>query len=307
MVHIVAMEEQRIRHTPVMLAEVCAYLQPKPGQTVIDATLGMAGHSAAMLERIGPTGRLIGIDRDKESLEIARQRLGDCAGRCSLVHANFADIDAVCSQVRAESADAILMDLGLSSFQLLDGQRGFSFQLEGPLDMRMDRSSYISAYDLLNNLNEDEISSLLWSFGQERWHNRIARSLVQERQKHPIATTQELSEIVVRAIPGKYRHFHYRIHPATRTFQAVRIAVNRELEALEIALRKAINLLAPDGRLCVISFHSLEDRVVKWTLRKAAAEGQVEIVTPKPLLPSQEECRSNPPSRSAKMRVCRKI
>ncbi len=307
MVHIVAMEEQEKRHTPVMLAEVCAHLQLKPGQTVIDATLGLAGHSRAILERIGPTGRLIGIDRDKESLEIARQRLGDGAGQCALVHANFADIDEVCRQVHAESADAILLDLGLSSFQLLDGQRGFSFQLEGPLDMRMDRSSYISAYDLVNNLNEDEISSLLWSFGEERWHNRIARSLVQERQKHPIATTQELSEIVVRSIPGKYRHFHYRIHPATRTFQAVRIAVNRELEALEIALRKAIALLAPQGRLCVISFHSLEDRVVKWTLRKAAAEGLVDIVTPKPLLPGEEECRSNPPSRSAKMRVCRKI
>lgn len=305
MVHIAEMTEQPT-HTPVMLAEVCEHLQLKPGQTVVDATVGLAGHSFVFAQRIAPNGRLIGIDRDKESLEIARGRLAEFAGMCTLVHANFADIDTVLADLGIGGADAILMDLGVSSFQLLNGQRGFSFQLEGPLDMRMDRSSYISAYDLVNNLNEEEISSLLWSFGEERWHNRIARYVVQERQKHPIATTQELSNIVVRAIPGKYRHVHYRIHPATRTFQAVRIAVNRELEALEIALRKAMKALAPGGRLCVISFHSLEDRAVKWTFRKAAAEGIVEIVTPKPLVPGDEEARTNPPSRSAKLRVCQK-
>jgi 16S rRNA (cytosine1402-N4)-methyltransferase len=173
--------------------------------------------------------------------------------------------------------------------------------------MRLDRNSYISAYDLVNNLNEDEISNLLWSFGQERWHNRIARRVVEERQKHPITTTAELSEIVMRAIPPRFRRFHYRIHPATRTFQAVRIAVNRELEALEQVLARTIPLVAPAGRICVISFHSLEDRVVKWAFRKAAADGVVKILTPKPLTPTESEARANPSSRSSKFRAVEKI
>jgi len=173
--------------------------------------------------------------------------------------------------------------------------------------MRLDRNSYISAYDLVNNLNEEEISNLLWSFGQERWHNRIARRLVEERRRRPITTTVELSDIVLRAIPSHFRKFHSRIHPATRTFQAVRIAVNRELEALEQVLVRSIPLLSQGGRICVISFHSLEDRAVKWAFRKAAEEGTLKLLTPRPLIPADSEVRSNPSSRSSKFRAAEKI
>ncbi len=197
--------------------------------------------------------------------------------------------------------------MGISSFQLEDPHRGFSFQYEGPLDMRLDRDSYISAYDLVNNLNEQEISTMLWNFGQERWHNRIAHLLVQERERQPIATTMQLANIVFRSIPHRYRHRHYRIHPATRTFQAVRIAVNRELETLEIAINKAITILEKKARVCVIAFHSLEDRVVKLSFRRASLESLIDIITPKPLTPSQSEIDSNPSSRSSKLRVAQKL
>jgi 16S rRNA (cytosine1402-N4)-methyltransferase len=298
--------EERV-HSPVMLAEVLEYLNPRPGQLIVDATLGMGGHSREILKRIAPGGRLIGIDRDEESLAQARSNLSDYASSCEFAYGNFSDLDTILKNLNIESIDGIVMDLGLSSFQLKDAQRGFSFQVEGPLDMRFDRNSYISAYDLVNNLNEEEISHLLWTFGEERWHNRIARCLVQERQKHPIATTQELSTIVLRAIPGRFRHGHHRIHPATRTFQAVRIAVNRELESLETALQKTIRLLGGGARICVISFHSLEDRMVKHTFRRIAAEGAIKIITPKPLTPTLAEIKENPPSRSSKLRVAEKV
>ena len=288
-------------HTPVMLREVLDYLDLRPGKIIVDATLGTGGHAQEILKRISPGGKLIGIDRDTDSLKVAQEKLRDSSALCKFVHANFMEIDSVLEEAGVEKIDGVLFDLGISSFQLDDPERGFSFQQEGPLDMRLDRDSYISAYDLINNLNEEEISSLLWNFGQERWHNRIAHLVVEEREKHPIATTRELSDIVVRATPYKYRH--YRIHPATRTFQAVRIAVNRELENLEIALSKAVNILCPKGRICVISFHSLEDRVVKFKFKGCAAEGKVKIITPKPLVPSQGEVETNPSSRSSKLRV----
>ncbi|MCK9604544.1 MAG: 16S rRNA (cytosine(1402)-N(4))-methyltransferase RsmH, partial [Candidatus Omnitrophica bacterium] len=252
-------------------------------------------------------GRIVGIDRDEESLNIARQRLSDYSSSCEFVHGNFLDIDTILKDLNIDKVDGILLDLGISSFQLDDPQRGFSFQEEGPLDMRLDRSSYISAYDLINNLNEEEISSMLWTFGEERWHNRIARILVSEREKQPISTTLQLSNIVLKAIPYRYRYRHYRIHPATRTFQAVRIAVNRELETLETAINKAVELLNKKARICVISFHSLEDRIVKHSFRKFLAEGLVEIITPKPLTPLAQEVEANPASRSAKFRVAERL
>lgn len=294
-------------HLPVMAGQVLEYLAPAPGACIVDATVGLGGHSREIARRICPGGRLICVDRDEDSLQVARQRLEEYAGCCDFVHGNFADIDAILQSLHRAGVDGMIMDLGLSMYQLQDAQRGFSFQLEGPLDMRFDRSSYISAYDLLNNLNEDELSHLLRTFGEERWHNRIARYLVQERRKHPIATTQELSEIVVRAIPGRFRHMHYRIHPATRTFQAVRIAVNREMESLETCLDKAVRLLNTNGRICVISFHSLEDRVVKHALRRFAQDSQVRILTPKPLTPGQAEVQANPASRSAKLRAAERL
>jgi len=290
-----------------MLQEILDYLNLSPGNIIVDATIGTAGHSKAMLERILPGGRLIGIDRDEESLSVARQRLREFSSSCEFVHGNFADIDTILNNLNIKKIGGVIFDLGISSFQLEDPHRGFSFQNEGPLDMRLDRASYISAYDLVNNLNEEEISTLLRDFGQERWHNRIAHLLVQERERQPISTTLQLADIVVKAMPSRYRHRYYRIHPATRTFQAVRIAVNRELETLENAIDKAITLLDKGARICVISFHSLEDRVVKWGFRKAASQDLIEIITPKPLTPKQTEIDSNPSSRSSKLRVAQRL
>jgi 16S rRNA (cytosine1402-N4)-methyltransferase len=288
-----------------MLTEVIDYLNLSPGKVVVDATIGTGGHSLSILERIMPGGKLIGIDRDEESLDIAKERLRGFSDACEFVYGNFMDIDNILANLKVKKVDGVLLDLGISSFQLENAERGFSFQAEGPLDMRLDRNSYISAYDLVNNLNEEEISTLLWNFGEERWHNRIARFLVKERERHPIVTTSQLSEVVVRALPYKYRY--HRIHPATRTFQAVRIAVNRELETLQVALDKTIGILSKNARICVISFHSLEDRVVKLSFRKSAASGLIKIITPKPLTPSPSEVEENPSSRSAKFRVAERL
>jgi len=294
-------------HVPVMLGEVLEYLDLKPGKVIVDATVGTAGHSLAIIERILPGGRLIAIDRDEASLEIARQRLSNFGSVFELIHGNFVDIDTLLENAKVGKVDGALFDLGISSFQLFDPSRGFSFQNDGPLDMRMDKESYISAYDLVNNLNEEELSTLLWNFGEERWHNRIAHLIVREREKEPISTTTQLADIVAKSVPSRYRHRFYRIHPATRTFQAVRIAVNRELEILEAAVNKAIALLEKKGRICVISFHSLEDRVIKFAFRKAEAAGLVNIITPKPLTPRAQEVEANPASRSSKLRVAERI
>lgn len=289
-----------------MLNEILNYLDLEPGEIIVDATIGTGGHSAEIIKHILPDGKLIGIDRDAESLEIARERLGDYSQYCEFVHGNFCDIDSILNQLGVTGVDGILFDLGISSFQLDNPQRGFSFQQEGPLDMRLDRSSFISAYDLINNLTQDEISALLWTFGEERWHNRIARYLVKERESHPISTTSQLSSIVMQAIPARYRYRHFRIHPATRTFQAVRIAVNRELETLQIAINKVFPFLREGGRVCIISFHSLEDRIVKLSFRKAAQEKTVSLLSAKPLRPMAEEINGNPSSRSAKLRIAEK-
>lgn len=288
-----------------MVKEVLDYLDLAPGKIILDMTVGTGGHSLQILQRIIPSGKLIGLDRDKESLDIARDRLSDFRENCIFVHSSFSEIDVVLRNLNIQKVDAILFDLGISSFQLEDPRRGFTFQKEGPLDMRLDRTSFISAYDLLNNLNKEEISSILWTFGQERWHNRIAHLLVKEREKRPISTTSQLSDIVLRALP--YRQRYHRIHPATRTFQAVRIAVNRELEVLQISLNKAVEFLNPNAKFCVISFHSLEDRIVKLTFRKFASLGRLQILTPKPLRPALAEIQQNPSSRSARLRVARRV
>ncbi len=294
-------------HIPVMLTETMEHLNLSPGKVIVDATAGTGGHALAILQRILPGGRLIAIDRDQESIDVCRQRIRSLSASCEFIQGNFVDIDTILKKLGIKEIDGMLFDLGISSFQLQDAQRGFSFSKEGPLDMRMDRNSYICAFDLINNLNEQEISDLLWNFGQERWHNRIAHFLVKEREHHPIATTTELANIVVRSIPTRYRYRHYRIHPATRTFQAMRIAVNRELESLEVAINKALALLAKDARICIISFQSLEDRVVKFSFRQAASDGLIKIITPKPLTPAQEEVGENPSSRSSKLRVAQKL
>ncbi len=292
-------------HIPVMLGEVIDYLKLSSGKIIVDATVGTGGHSKGIIERILPGGKLIVLDRDQDSLNVAKERLRDFGSAFEFVYGNFVDIDKILEKLDVKKIDGILFDLGLSSYQLGDPNRGFSFQNEGPLDMRFDRNSFISAYDLINNLNEEEISAILLTFGEERWHNRIARFLVEERERRVITTTRELSDIVVKAIPHKYRH--YRIHPATRTFQAVRIAVNRELETIGAGISKAIELLDKQGRICVISFHSLEDRIAKFSFRKFAAEGKIKIITPKPLIPKVAEMKDNPSSRSSKLRVAEKL
>lgn len=301
------MPDEKLLHTPVMLHEVIDYLKTSPGQIIVDATAGTGGHSLEILKRITPGGRLIAIDRDEDSLAICRKRLNEFKNSCEFVHSNFADLDQVLDKLGIKEIDGIVFDLGISSYQLKDAQRGFSFQEEGPLDMRLDRSSYISAYDLINNLNENEISHLLWSFGQERWHNRIAHLLVEERRNQPISTTTQLANLVMRAIPYRYRKSYYRIHPATRTFQAVRIAVNRELEILESSITKAVAILKKQARICVISFHSLEDRVIKHTFRALKADGLIDIITNKPLIPGAGEIDRNPSSRSSKFRVAERL
>lgn len=294
-------------HVPVMLSEVIDYLKLAPGQVIVDATVGCGGHSLEILKKITPGGRLIGLDRDEESLDVCRRNLSEFKDSFELVHANFSDIDQVLEKQNIKNIDGIIFDLGMSTYQLKNAQRGFSFNQEGPLDMRLDKSSYISAYDLVNNLNENEISHLLWNFGQERWHSRIARLIVQERKNQPIATTTQLATLVMRSIPYRYRKSYYRIHPATRTFQAIRIAVNRELEILEEAIKKAVAFLNKQARICVISFHSLEDRIIKHTFRALKSDGIIEIITAKPLTPVFSEVESNPASRSSKLRVGMRI
>ena len=291
-------------HRPVMCKEILEHLKLAPGMIVVDATIGSGSHSIKILERILPGVRIIGIDRYREDLEISKTILSGSIDAVNLVHANFRDLDKVLALAGIDKVDAIIFDLGLSSAQLSNPERGFSFQLEGPLDMRMDRSSFIQAYDLINNLNEQELSSLLWAFGQERFHNRIAHKLVLERQKAPINSTSQVAKIVMRAMPRHYRF--RRIHPATRTFQAIRIAVNRELEALEEGIKKAIDSLKPGARIAAISFHSLEDRIVKINFRSVRCEGRLKIITAKPLRPSQEERMHNPSSRSARLRVAQR-
>ncbi len=292
-------------HIPVMPQEIIKYLEPAPGKIIVDATTGTGGHSEMIAERIYPGGRLICIDRDEASLAVAQSRLRVYKNLVSFVHSNFVDIDSALAKFGIEKVDGIIFDLGMSTFQLEDASRGLSFQKEGPLDMRFDQSGYISAYDLVNNLNEDELSGVLWTFGQERWHNRIAHLVAESRQHQPITTTRQLKDIVVRAIPAKFRH--YRIHPATRTFQAIRIAVNRELEAVEAGLNKTVGLLKKGGRICVVSFHSLEDRIVKFRFKEFAQQDKIKIITPKPLIPSPQESSVNPASRSAKLRVAERI
>lgn len=291
-----------IKHIPVMCREAVEYLKLRPGLTIVDATIGTAGHAMKILEKITPGGRLIGIDRDEDSLLIAGERLKEFNQNVDLVHADFRSIDKVLPGLKLKKIDGILFDLGASSYQLDSQERGFSFRYNAPLDMRMDKTSYILAYDLVNNLTEKEISDILWSFGQERWHNRIAKYLVRERARHPISTTNQLKEIVLRAIPYKFSGYQ-RIHPATRTFQALRIAVNRELEALSEALEHTPEFLKKGAVVCVISFHSLEDRLVKHNFKEFARRGIYRLITKKPLAPTDEEIKENPRARSAKMRA----
>lgn len=297
--------DQQTVHIPVMSQEVMQFLNLKPGAIVVDGTLGTAGHSQMMMQAVSPGGKLIGIDRDGHSIALAAERLKEFSSQCHLIQDDYRNLNQILNHLEIKEVDCMLFDLGISSYQLDNPERGFSLKLEGPLDMRMDQESFISAYDLVNSLSEREISTILRNFGQERWHNRIAHYLVAQRVRNPIESTKDLTDTVLRAIPQRY---HYqKIHPATRTFQAIRIAVNRELEALEIVLEKSIDSLKVGGRIAVIAFHSLEDRIVKEKFRTFAKAGRLQLLTKKPLRPTDTETDNNPRSRSARLRVAERI
>ncbi len=298
-------DEEMSRHSPVMLNEVISYLQLSPGKVIVDCTVGEGGHSEGILRKITPGGHLIGIDQDDDALSISRLRLSPFEDSFTLVHENFQNIKDVTSRLSLDATDGIVLDLGISTMQLITPERGFSFQQEGPLNMRMDKRAQITAFDLINNLSEEELANLIYTFGEERYSRRIARAIVAQRKAQAIATTKELANIVLDAVP--YGERFKRIHPATRTFQALRIAVNRELEVLETVLGEAVDLLRPGARMCVISFHSLEDRIVKHRFRAHAKAGKIRILTKKPLTPTEQEKAENAKSRSAKLRVVEKI
>ncbi len=285
-------------HVPVLLAEVIEQLQPRSGGIYVDGNLGLGGHSEAILERSGPDGRLIGLDWDEMALGAARKRLQVYGDRANCLRSNFAEIDQVLADLGIAKVDGILLDLGLSSLQLDGGQRGFSFRGSEPLDMRMDNRGSETAADLLNSASREELADIFYYFGEERQARRIASAICEARVKQPFETTDQLVGLVAKSIP---RRFHPRkIHVATKVFQALRIAVNRELDNLARILEIGSGLLKEGGRFCVISFHSLEDRMVK---RAFLEDQRLQVVTRKPLRPSEEECRTNPRARSAKLRV----
>jgi len=290
------------RHIPVLVEEVMTFLRCEPGRTYVDATLGGGGHASEILKRTAPDGVVIGMEWDEEALSEARNTLMPFGDRVKIFRENFIHLPDL---MKAESADGILLDLGLSSIHLEKEERGFSFKGEGPLDMRMDQRMNHTAAHLINRLSSEDLEYTLSHYGEERWAKRIARAIVQEREREPLRTTQTLRKIVHRAIP---RRFHFRrIDPATRTFQAFRIRVNEELDNLGKILETGWKILKRGGRICIISFHSLEDRMVKETFRRLEKQGEMRILTKKPVTPSEEEQTRNPRSRSAKLRCAERV
>ena len=290
------------RHRPVMVREAVEFLKVEPDGNYIDATVGAGGHAEQILKVLeSGSGRLLGIDRDPEALRIAQDRLKNFGERVHLVEGNFADIDALHAASFLPPVAGTLADLGLSSMQLDNAERGFSFSRPGPLDMRMGPGG-LTAEEIVNHAAERDLADLIYKFGEERHSRRIARAIVKAR---PFRLTTELAQVVTRAIPS--RAGLHQIHPATRTFMALRLAVNRELENLERFLDKVLGVLAPGARVVVISFHSLEDRIVKESFRRWQRESRVRILTKHVVRPTPEEARENPRSRSAKLRASEKI
>jgi len=306
-------------HISVLLNETIEGLNIKPDGIYVDCTLGGAGHSLEIVKRLGPEGRLVGIDQDPEALEAARQRLGGPA-RIDLVHSNFYRLREVLHQLGIEQVDGILFDLGVSSHQLDTGARGFSYQQDAPLDMRMNTKDPLTARDLINNAPEEELARIIREYGEERWAKRIAEFIVTERATKPIETTGQLVTVIKKAIPAGARKEGH--HPAKRTFQAIRIAINDELNRFQEALNQAVSVLKTGGRVCVITFHSLEDRIAKQTLAQSArncicppelpvcrcrGRSLVKVITRQPIIPGKEELEINPRSRSAKLRIAEKL
>jgi 16S rRNA (cytosine1402-N4)-methyltransferase len=295
------------RHSPVMPSEVLYWLLGDGRKIFLDCTVGYSGHAEKLLEGSGPDGRLVGLDRDRSAIEASRQRLSRFGTRAILIHGHFMELKQHLSEQGLAQVDGIVFDLGVSSPQLDEPARGFSFQQDGPLDMRMDQSIDGTAADLINRWPEAQLADAIFQFGEERFSRRIARAIVRARERHPLGTTKELVSVIEGAVPANYRHG--RLHCATRTFQALRISVNQELDCLESALRDAVDVLSPGGRLCVISFHSLEDRIVKHTFRALAGKEDpaMVVLTKKPQVSTREESDRNPRSRSAKLRVIQRV
>ena len=309
------------RHIPVMLNEAIHYLNCRPGKTYTDCTLGGSGHAKAICERILPDGLFIGIDQDIDALTNAQKALQSYSSNIRLFHGNFKNLPQFLAQINIDAVDGILLDLGLSLHQLENSGRGFSFNKDEPLDMRMDKQSATKADDLVNDLAEQELRKIFNDYGEERWSKRIARSVVKNRRQKKIQTSQELTQIILRAIP-RQRPSKHRIHPATRVFMALRIAVNQELEVLNAFMAAVADWLNPKGRLCVLSFHSLEDRIVKQHI-KAMEKGctcppklpecacgkksVMRSLTKKVVRPGKEEIAVNPMARSTRLRAAEKI
>lgn len=307
-------------HVPVLAAQTLAALAPKSGGVYIDGTLGGAGHSSLILEQSAPDGFLLGIDRDDDALQAASERLAPFDGRFTLVKGNYADMDELARQSGIDAADGVLLDIGVSSYQLDEGSRGFSYNQDAPLDMRMDRSQGLTAEQLVNEAPVEELTRILYEYGEEKWAARIAEFIADERSRGRIESSGRLVEIIKKAVPAGARDKDQ--HPAKRTFQALRIAVNGELEALSAGLEAAIGLLRPGGRLAVITFHSLEDRIVKDCFRLHATDcicpprqpvctcghkADIKLYNRKPITADDKELADNPRSRSANLRVAVKL
>lgn len=284
------------QHVPVMVAEVLAWLKPEPGGVVVDGTLGGGGHARAIAQRVSPGGRVIAMDRDPQTIARAETMLRELPIECFL--GNFANLPELLETIHLSHVDGVLLDLGLSSDQLADPTRGFSFDCDGPLDLRFDPACGEPAYRLINRLSAEHLADVIFRYGEERYSRRIARAIVHRRNERPIRTARELAAVVRRAVPPGGRT--QRIDPATRTFQALRIAVNEELKWLEVAMQRIPECLRPGGRCVVVSFHSLEDRIVKKAFRE---DPRWRELTGKPVRPNSEELQRNPRARSAKLRA----
>jgi 16S rRNA (cytosine1402-N4)-methyltransferase len=309
-------------HEPVMLHSVLEFLRCRTGGFYVDGTCGLGGHADAILEASSPDGRLLGIDRDQAAIALCRDKLARYGDRVRLVQDNFKNLPLILNNLNIGGIDGILLDLGVSSLQLEDEERGFAFMADGPLDMRMDRRQKLTAMDLVNNLEEKALADIIYSFGEETASRRIARAIVHARKDSPIRTTGQLAQLVERAIYSKSSDFHSRRHLATRTFQAIRIAVNDELRDLDALVHDLASYLAPGGRLVVISFHSLEDRLVKMAFKRLAGrcvcglqailcqcerKTTVRLLTPRPETPAPGEIQRNPRGRSARLRCAEKL
>jgi len=290
-------------HLPVLLKEVIDLLQVVPDEDYIDGTVGLGGHAEAILQKSSPEGRLLGIDRDHETLKLAEDRLKAFGNRFLAQHGSYDQVQSLMEERGWKQVQGMILDLGVSSFQLTHPERGFSFLKDSALDMRMDLEEEVTARELLNDLPEAKLAAIFWEYGEERFSRRIARAIEHRRQQAPIRTTGELCQIVSRAVPFSYSKG--RIHPATRVFQALRIAVNRELDILQAFLKQSPDFIKVGGVLAVISFHSLEDRIVKNAFRSWKQHFQ--ILTKKPLVASDEEVSRNPRARSAKLRAIRRL